>query len=196
MDNIVQTLKIAYSEVLNSMQRDFQKVKQNNYAFIDSQNLNYGVRSQRWTLDFARFRVYLRHKYHVTKAFLFIGYVPGNESKYAELQKAGYIVVFKPTLEQKEGKEVIIKGNVDAELVLHAMIEYPYYEKAVIVSGDGDFHCLVEYLDQKGKLAKIIVPNAKYSSLLRKFSSYILNLNLLRKKLEQNQNKKRGIPAG
>ncbi len=66
----------------------------NNYAFIDSQNLNLGVRSQGWNFDFARFRVYLRDKYRVTKAFLFIGYVAGNESKYADLQQAGYVVIF------------------------------------------------------------------------------------------------------
>ncbi len=65
------------------------------------------------------------------------------------------------------------------------MIEYPNYHQAVVVSGDGDFHCLIEHLDQKGKLLKIIVPNRKYSSLLRKFSRYIVNVSLLREKLEK-----------
>jgi uncharacterized LabA/DUF88 family protein len=36
-----------------------------------------------------------------------------------------------------------VKGNVDAELVLHTMIEYDNYSKAIIISGDGDFFCLV-----------------------------------------------------
>lgn len=156
-----------------------------NYAFIDSQNLNLGVRSQGWSLDFPRFRVYLQDKYRVTKAFLFIGYVAGNESKYADLQQAGYVIIFKPTLDRQIGGKTVVKGNVDAELVLHAMIEYPSYHQAVIVSGDGDFHCLIEHLDQKGKLLKIIVPNRKYSSLLRKFSRYIVNVSLLREKLEK-----------
>jgi uncharacterized LabA/DUF88 family protein len=64
------------------------------------------------------------------------------------------------------------------------MIECPNYSKAVIVSGDGDFFCLIEYLDGQKKLEKIIVPNEKYSSLLRKYSSYIVNISLLRSKLE------------
>jgi uncharacterized LabA/DUF88 family protein len=46
-----------------------------------------------------------------------------------------------------------VKGNVDAELVLHAMIEYPNYDKALIVTGDGDFFCLVEYLIKQDKLS-------------------------------------------
>lgn len=100
------------------------------------------------------------------------------------MQDAGYIVVFKPTLEYKEGGERLTKGNVDAELVLHAMIEYPNYDKAVIVSGDGDFYCLVEYLLKNVKLYRLVVPNYyKYSALLRKFAKHIDFLNGLKKKL-------------
>lgn len=163
------------------------KKQQNNYAFIDSQNLNLGVRSQGWMLDFARFRVYLRDKYSVAQVFLFIGYMPGNEALYTRLQRAGYIVIFKPTLEIKVDGKIVVKGNVDAELVLHTMIELPNYEKAIIVSGDGDFHCLIEYLEQENKLLKIIVPNKRYSSLLRHFSSFIINISLLKDKLKKQK---------
>ena len=166
------------------------------YAFIDSQNLNLGVKSQGWDLDFARFRVYLKDKYKISKSFLFIGYIPGNQSLYTFLQKSGFICVFKPTLIFKDGKKTKIKGNVDAELVLHAMIEFKNYNKAIIVSGDGDFHCLIEYLESKNKLLKIIVPNRKYSSLLRQFGSYIVNVNLWKEKLKRGKQKKRGIPSG
>lgn len=141
-----------------------------NYAFIDSQNLNLGIKAVGWQLDFSRFRVYLRDKYGVRQAYLFIGYVAGNEVLYKKLQQMGYIVILKPTLEIRRGGETVIKGNVDGELILHAMIEYSNYEKAVIVSGDGDFHCLLEHLLEKGKLHRLLVPNHKrFSSLLRKF---------------------------
>ena len=158
------------------------KIKENNYAFIDSQNLNLAIRDQGWSLDFGRFRRYLSDKYGVVKAFLFIGYVPTNQMLYTALQEQGYILIFKPTLVLKNGK---IKGNVDAELVLHAMIEYPNYNKAVIVSGDGDFHCLIKYLKGKGKLKKLIIPNrSKFSSLLREFMSNDVDfMNNLKDKL-------------
>jgi len=65
------------------------------------------------------------------------------------------------------------------------MIEYTNYDKAVIVSGDGDFYCLVEYLIKNNKLLKIIVPNKKYSSLLRKFSNFIVNIQLFQSKLKK-----------
>jgi uncharacterized LabA/DUF88 family protein len=156
------------------------------FAFIDSQNLNVGVKKQGWTVDFARFRVYLKEKYNVEKAYLFIGQIPGNESLYTSLQEAGYILVFKPTLEIKRGNQKLVKGNVDAELVLHAMLHYPTYSKAIIVSGDGDFHCLVEYLKKKDRLEKLLVPNrTKYSALFRKFSDDIEFISDLKKKIKK-----------
>jgi uncharacterized LabA/DUF88 family protein len=162
------------------------KTKENNYAFMDSQNLNLAIRDQGWTLDFGRFRKYLNDKYGVDKAFLFIGYVPTNQNLYTALQQQGYILIFKPTLVLKNGR---IKGNVDAELVLHAMIEYQNYNKAVIVSGDGDFHCLIKYLRGRGKLEKLIIPNrSKFSSLLREFLPHDVDfMNNLKEKLSYKE---------
>jgi len=159
------------------------------YAFIDSQNLNLGVRSQGWRLDWRKFRQYLREKYNVVKAYLFIGQVAGNESLYAFLQESGYLLIFKPTLEFHQQKTIKIKGNVDAELVLHTMIQYKNYDRAIIVSGDGDFHCLIEYLDKKNKLFKILAPNKHYSALLRRYNRFIVRIDLLRSSLEKKKTK-------
>ena len=150
------------------------KLKENNYAFIDSQNLNLGIKSLGWKIDWKKFRIFLKDKYAINKAYLFIGYKPGNESLYSFLQVAGYICVFKPTLELPSGE---VKGNVDAELVLHTMIEFVSFEKAIIVSGDGDFYCLVEYLIKNNKLKKLLVPNKNhYSALFKKLSSIDNNI--------------------
>ena len=145
-----------------------------------------GRRDQGWRLDFGRFRIYLADRFSVTKAFLFIGYVPTNEDLYAALQMQGFILIFKPTLPLNTNKGVKIKGNVDAELVLHTMIELPNYDRAVIVSGDGDCQCLVKHLENTGKLKKLIIPNRdKYSSLLRRFlPKDAIFMSGLRSKLE------------
>src|SRR3989338_10472537 len=119
------------------------KAKENNFAFIDSNNLNLGMKDLGWKLDYKKFRIYLKEKYDVIKAYLFLGYIPGNEVMYTFLQEAGFVVIFKPVILGKDGNR---KGNVDAELVLHTMIEYSNFDKAVIVSSDGDFYCLVKYL--------------------------------------------------
>ena len=77
-----------------------------------------------------------------------------------------------------------MKGNVDAELVLHTMIEYANFQKAIIVSGDGDFYCLVEYLIKQKKLLRLLAPNTRYSSLYRRFSEYVFLLSNLKDTLE------------
>ncbi|MDO8609172.1 MAG: NYN domain-containing protein [bacterium] len=152
------------------------------YAFIDSQNLNLGIKDQGWDLDFNRFYVYLKEKYKTSRIFLFIGFIQKNVRLYNYLSSIGYILIFKPILLIKNTNH--IKGNVDAELVLQAMIEYNKYDKAVIVSGDGDFHCLIDYLRKKNKLEVVIIPNRKkYSQLLLNFSEYLRFMNDLKEKL-------------
>lgn len=160
--------------------------QENNFAFIDSQNLNLGVQSLGWKLDYRRFRVYLKEKYKVSTAYLFIGYIPANQDLYSLLQGAGYVLVFKPTLPDKDGE---VKGNVDADLVLQAMIDYEKYDKAVIVTSDGDFYSLVKYLYKNNKLRCAISPYVKTcSNLLKKTAKEkIVFMVNLRKKLEYKE---------
>lgn len=103
----------------------------------------------------------------------------------------------KPATSKTDGKSTdekekpIIKGNVDAELVLYAMKELPHYSKAIIVSGDGDFFSLAEYLEQEGKLAHILTPNWQYSSLLKVFDDKIIRLDQMRNQLRYHDRKKK-----
>ena len=153
-----------------------------NYAFIDSQNLNLGIKSLGWKLDHKRFRIYLREKYKVEIAYLFIGYIPENQDLYSSLQECGYVLVFKPTLPDKNGD---IKGNVDADLVLQAMLDYEKYDKAVIVTSDGDFYSLVKYLYKQNKLRFVMSPYVKTCSVLLKKTARekIVFMNNLKEKL-------------
>jgi uncharacterized LabA/DUF88 family protein len=91
----------------------------------------------------------------------------------------------------KEKEKSTVKGNVDAELVLYAMKELPNYDQAVIVSGDGDFFSLAEYLEEQGKLAHILTPNWQYSSLLKAFDNKIIRLDQLRRQLAYHDRKKK-----
>ena len=159
------------------------KKESNNYAFIDSQNLNLGIQKLGWRLDYRKFRIYLAEKYSVKKAYIFIGFVALNQSLYDHLQEAGFILKFKPTIPDADGK---IKGNIDADLVLRATTELSDYGKAVIVSSDGDFYSLVQYLYENDKLAAVLSPDIKNcSSLLKQTAKEKMQfMNELRDKLE------------
>lgn len=186
-----------------------------NYAFIDSQNLNLGVQKIGWKMDWRKFREWLKSEYNIEKAFMFIGYMPDNESLYEQMYAHGFLVVLKPTLEIRqvkpqelkedsshslrmtpgvnrgekgggktdEAEKSQVKGNIDADLVLYAMKELPNYDKAVIVSGDGDFFSLVEYLAQEKKLLKLLAPNRRFSTLFADFDAYIEGIDQHRAEL-------------
>lgn len=171
------------------------------YAFIDSQNLNLGVQKFGWKLDWRKFRIFLEQKYGASKAFMFIGYIPENEALYEQMYEAGYSVVLKPTFDltkpradvteqsdhhgkqQETDEKKHVKGNIDAELVLWAMKEMSNYDKAIIVSGDGDFYSLIEYLEGKGRLLHLLAPTGHYSSLYNKYDSYVVQVDQFKREL-------------
>lgn len=177
-----------------------QSEKPKVYAFIDSQNLNVGTQKFGWKMNWARLRKFLADEYSVAKAFMFIGYMPENESLYEQMHEAGFMVVLKPTFdltrvqEEKpasDDEKKPVKGNIDADLVLWAMKEMPNYQKAIIVSGDGDFFSLVEYLESKNRLLHIMTPSGHYSQLYNKYESYVVRLDTFRKTLEYHDRKRR-----
>jgi len=150
------------------------------YAFIDAQNLSSGVANSfaywkkkggranytGWKIDMQKFRKYLTDRHKVDKAILFMGDDPKYASMRAKFKSFGFDIVLKPHITDKSGKT---KGNCDAELVLHACkIEYPHYDKAIVVTGDGDFFCLIEDLIKEDKLKSLFIPNEfRYSSLYK-----------------------------
>lgn len=170
------------------------------YAYIDSQNLNVTTQKDGWKMNWAKFRQWLTDEYGVTKAYMFIGYVPEFEAMYEQLHQQGYAIVLKPTFdmtrpmpeeaEDSEEERKPIKGNIDAELVLWAMKDFKEYDKAIVVSGDGDFYCLVEYLDEQKKLLKLLAPTRKYSSLYNRYEQYVERLDRHRHQLEYRDRKR------
>ena len=155
--------------------------REKNLAFIDGQNLHLGTTQEGWKVDLRKFRIYLKDKYSVNEAYYFLGYVSDLEQElYKNIQKAGFILVFKhhnPALQTAK------KGNVDTDIVFEVMrnlIDNQNFNKVVLVSGDGDYIRLVDYLINKNKFEKILFPNRKFASSMYKhitvrFYDYLQN---------------------
>jgi len=120
-----------------------------NQAFIDGQNLRYSTSKADapWTVDLKRFRIYLENKYHATEAYYFLGaYNPDYQDMYTSIQRSGYILIFRKHFETLKS---IKKGNVDTDIVFHIMwkiAEQVDFDKIILVSGDGDYFKMVQYL--------------------------------------------------
>lgn len=128
-----------------------------------------GTTQNGWKVDLKKFRVYLKDKYHVEEAYYFLGYVSEDQQElYNKLQKSGFIVLFKEYGSNLLAKK---KGNVDTDIVFEVMkniIDNDIFSKIILVSGDGDYKKLVDYLTKKNKFEKILFPNMKFESSLYK----------------------------
>lgn len=156
------------------------------YAFIDGANLHKGAESLGWRLDYARFRRWLKEKHGVGTARIFIGYVKSNDRLYSYLRQVGYVLTFKETTKDSASN---IKGNCDADLVLWA-VRSAYeseYQKAVIVSSDGDYAGLVKFLQGRGLLKCVISPSDWCSILLMRTSAPITYISDIRPHVESIQ---------
>ncbi len=144
--------------------------------YIDGNNLYRSAKELGFEIDYRKFRGWLRQKYNPTHVYLFIGLVPSRTSFYEHLQECGFILVFKQTI-SVEGS---VKGNCDAELVLKTVSDF--YTKActacILITGDGDFGCLVEFLQSNNIVVRIVSPDEhKCSILLRNKNTEITFLN-------------------
>ncbi|MBP6858893.1 MAG: NYN domain-containing protein [Candidatus Pacebacteria bacterium] len=158
------------------------KTNTSNIAFIDGQNMHLGTTQDNWKVDLKKLRIYLKDKYHIIDAYYFLGYASEDEQDlYSNLQKSGFVVLFKehnPTLKSMK------RGNVDTDIVFEIMkniIDNNNFDKIVIISGDGDYKKVVDYLIKKDRFKKILFPNKHFASSLYKhfgaeFFDYLYNI--------------------
>lgn len=171
---------------------------ENNLAFIDGQNLYMGTSKSEpyWNINLTRFRIYLQQKYSVTTAYYYLGFIQEGkdiEELYEEIQSAGFILVFRQHNTAMLGKK---KGNVDTDIVFSVMkrlYKKENFDKIVLVSGDGDYKMLIDFLVEENKLKKILFPNKKFASSLykklgREYFDYLEEEDI-RKKIEYKKEK-------
>lgn len=145
-----------------------------NVAFVDGQNTYMSTATAKvpWRIDLVRFREYLRRKYNVGEAYYFLGFVQEeHQDLYDEIQKAGFILNFR---EHNPAMLGVKKGNVDTDIVFHIMKKIYRGNipgNTILVSGDGDYKLLVDFLIEEGKFEKILFPDGeRASSLYKKFT--------------------------
>lgn len=144
--------------------------------YIDGANLHQGIKKA-GILDYAKFYKYLTNKYRPKNIYIFLGRIAKNQPLYDFLTHCGYKIILKDTFQNEDGE---IKGNVDAEIVLRS-VEDAYeetYECGILVSGDGDFSCLIDFWKRKNILPKIIAPDPDHCSyFLRRHNISLTYLN-------------------
>ena len=148
-----------------------------------------------WIIDLARFRVYLEQKYDVSKAYYFLGYVQEeNQELYEEIQNAGFLLKFREHNPAMIGKK---KGNVDSDIIFHIMkkmYKKEDFEKIILVSGDGDYKLVIDFLIEEGRFEKVLFPDKKRASSLYKKLSNKYFASLDDKDIQNKIDKKKRVP--
>ena len=113
----------------------------------------------------------LKAKYNVTFAYYFLGNIDENSKVYNELQSDGYHLKLKtPTvyiteeeccpycLKSIAPELVRYKSDCDSFMTLEVISNMSLYDRAVIITSDGDFDELIKELVRKDKLRLLLAP--------------------------------------
>ena len=126
-------------------------------VFIDGANLFFTQRHLGWQIDFSRLMAFFMSGYTSVQANY---YVPASEPVSEEnaaftrvLTAHGYRITSKSVkkIVNKETGVIVMKGNLDVELVVDALIDVDQYDTFILFSGDSDFIPLLRALKAKGK---------------------------------------------
>ena len=166
-----------------------------NIAFVDGQNLYMGTtlnKENPWKIDLAKFRIYLRKKYKVGTAYYYLGCAQDkHKDLYKHIQESDFILQFRKHNTAMISKK---KGNVDVDItfdIMKKMYKREKFDKIILVSGDGDYKMLVDFLIEENKFEKILFPNKKFASSLYKniTAKYYAYLDDIRNKIGANSHK-------
>jgi uncharacterized LabA/DUF88 family protein len=143
-----------------------------NLAFIDGQNLYMATNKRSldpWKIDLVRFRIYLKNKYKVDQAYYFLGYAQDNMIYlYNDIKNADFVLSFRLHKSSMIGNK---KGNVDSDIIFHIMKKLyrkERFDKIVLVSGDGDYKLLIDFLIEENRFEMILFPERDRASSLYK----------------------------
>lgn len=176
----------------------------NNYAYIDGVNLHLTYASQDvdWVIDYKKLLNHLRKKYEVTVAYYFLGNTINNQNVREQLDSYGYTLKLKEPSPYTE--EAIVcpdcrgiikpemsrnKADVDSYLTMQLMADIDTFNKAVIITSDGDFDELVKRLFRQNKLRIVFAPCRKGCSKLIKRAAFdkIAFMDEFRAELEKQE---------
>lgn len=161
------------------------------YAFIDASNIIYGASDHGWKMDFAKLFLYLRVRFKVDRIYYYAGLDKDNLKQihfYEKLQEFGYTLRLVPVKVFRDGKK---KADIDSRMTFEMMKYFAEYNNAVILTGDGDYYWVLEYLLLHKKSVKLIAhTKSTAKELKRLFGEEFTDLSRIKNKIEFKGDKK------
>jgi len=157
--------------------------------YIDGNNLHRRASELGFIINYKKFTGWLKQKYKAQNVYLFLGFINKLKEYYDQLTQNGLILVFKEVTYGNNS----VKGNCDAEMILKVVSDFytKSFNTCLIITGDGDFGCVVEFLRNNAVFDGVIAPDKnKCSILLRNKNVSVTFLNEHYHKFSDSKNEK------
>jgi uncharacterized LabA/DUF88 family protein len=123
--------------------------------FIDAANLYHAASVAKLRIDFVQIAKWFKQKSNLVALNFYTAFDPEDDRQldfFKKLELAGYSIIKKPL----KRNDNLIKGNMDIELAVDAIMQAKDYEILILLSGDGDFFYLVDTLEGLGNKTVIL----------------------------------------
>jgi len=116
---------------------------------------------------------------------------------YLKLLKFGYRLLLKPVkLYEQDDGTTKRKANCDVDMAFHLMKEKDNFDRAIILSGDGDFLPVLKYLKEIGKEVIVLARGPRTAKEVKQFAGsnfrdfeYLREILKMEESIEQKQRK-------
>lgn len=154
-------------------------------VFIDGSNLFYAASHLQIEIDYVKLLHYLTAKDHLVHIFFYTGYEPTNENQLRFLNwlsHAGFRVITKAVIQASDG---VKSANLDVEIAVDMMQLAQHCDTAVLVSGDGDFVCVVNAIAGQGVRVEVVGLRSMTSPALIDVAHCYIDLAAIQKTVQK-----------
>ena len=154
--------------------------------FIDGSNLFYAALQLGIEIDYAKLLVLLTQGSKLLRAFFYTGVDRANDKQQGFLlwmRRNGYRLVTKDVVQFPDGSK---KANLDVEIAVDMLNLAPYYDTAILVSGDGDLAYAVNTVSYKGVRVEVVSLRSMTSDSLINVADCFIDIDGIKQYIQKD----------
>lgn len=154
-------------------------------VFIDGASLFYAAMQMEIEVDYTRLLSRLIQGGRLIHAHFYTGVDPNNEKQKGFLywmQCNGYRVVMKDLVQSTGGAK---KANLNVEIAVDMVRLAPYCDTMILVSGDGDLTCALDFVTYQGVQTEVVGLRSMISEHLINVADYYTDLLTIRQEVQK-----------
>ncbi len=155
--------------------------------FVDGTSLFYAVSQLGIEIDYIKLLCQLTDGATLLRAFFYTGVETINEKQQRFLmwmRHHGYRVVTKEVVQQPDGSK---KANLDVEIAVDLMKLAPFYDTAMLVSGNGELAYAVDAISYRGVRVELVSLRSMTSESLLNVCDRYVDLESIKEDIQKTR---------